>query len=76
MTSQEWAIWYQSVAENKKLGYWVEEMPNGDALLKVENKGNHKLVITGGTFEKPKAKAVFEFDNSDDLIDFIEKLKG
>ena len=75
LTSQEWAVWYKAVAENKKLGYWAEELPNGDALLRVENNNAHKLVITSGTFEEPKAKAIFEFDNSDDLIDFVEKLK-
>ena len=75
LTSQEWALWYKAVAENKKLGYWAEELPNGDAILRVENNDSHKLVITSGTFDKPKAKTIFEFDNSDDLIDFIEKLK-
>ena len=55
LTQQEWALWYKAVAENKVLGYWAEELDNGNALLKVENKNSHKLIITGGTFEKPKA---------------------
>lgn len=75
MSSQEWALWYKAVGENEKLGYWAEELPNGDAMLKVENNGLHKLVITGGTFEKPKAKAIYSFKNSDDLIDTMERIR-
>ena len=59
LTSQEWAIWYKAVAENKALGYWAEETSTGNAILKVENKNSHKLVITSGTFEKPKAKKIY-----------------
>lgn len=75
LTSQEWALWYKVVAENKKLGYWAEELPNGDAILKAENKGTHKLVITSGTFDKPKAEAVYSFNNSDDMNDTLERFK-
>lgn len=75
LTSQEWALWYKAVSENKKLGYWAEELPNGDAILKVENKGAHKLVITSGIFEKPKAEAVYSFNNSDDMNDTLERFK-
>lgn len=75
MTKQEWALWYKAVADNKKLGYWAEELPNGDALLRVETNSSSKLVVTSGTFERPKAKTIFEFDNADDLIYFIAKLK-
>ena len=75
LTSQEWSIWFQRVAENKKLGYWAETLSNGDALLRVETEKSSKLVITGGTFEKPKAKAVFTFSNSDKLNDAIGVIK-
>lgn len=75
LTKQEWALWYKAVAENKKLGYWAEELENGDALLKVENKNNHKLVITSGTFENPKAIAIYSFSSSDEMNDAIERLK-
>ena len=34
------------------------------------------FVLTNGTFEKPKAKAAFAFNNSDELIDFISVIKG
>ena len=75
LTSQEWALWYKAVAENKKLGYWSEELTNGDALLRVETNGLHKLVITSGTFEDPKAEAVYSFNNSDDMNDALERFK-
>lgn len=75
LTKQEWALWYKAVAENKKLGYWVEELPNGGAVLKVENNNSHKLVITSGPFEKPKVDVVYSFSNSDEMNDYIEVLK-
>ena len=75
MTNQEWALWYKAIAENKKLGYWANELLNGDALLKVETENTTKLIITGGTFEKPIAKAIYSFKNSDDMNDVIERLK-
>ncbi len=75
LSSQEWALWYKAVAENKALGYWAEELDNGNALLKVENKNSHKLIITGGTFEKPKAIAIYSFSNVDKMNDFIKELK-
>ena len=75
LTQQEWALWYKAVAENKKLGYWAEELPDGRAVLKVETKYSHKLVITSGTFEEPKVKAVYSFSNSDKMNDAIEEIK-
>ena len=76
LTKQEWALWYKAVAENKKLGYWAEKMPNGDGVLKIETNNNAKIIITSGTFENPKAKGVYSFKNSDELIDFIDIIKG
>ena len=75
LTQQEWALWYKAVAENKALGYWAEELDNGNALLKVENKNSHKLIITGGTFEKPKAIKIYSFSSADEMNDYIEVLK-
>ncbi len=75
LTKQEWALWYKVVVENKKLGYWAEELDNGDVLLKVETEKSTKLVITSGTFEQPKVKAVYSFSNSDEMNDYIEVLK-
>ena len=76
LTSQEWALWYKAVAENKAQGYWAEELSDGTAILKVENGNNHKLIITSGTFEKPKANAVYSFKNADEMNDYIEVLKS
>ena len=75
LTKQEWALWYKAVAENKKLGYWAEELSDSKAVLKVETKYLHKLVITSGTFEEPKVKAVYSFSNSDKINDAIEEIK-
>ena len=75
MTKQEWALWYKAVAENKKLGYWTEETENGFAFIKIENKGNYKIVITGGTFEKPTAKIIYSFTDADIMNDAITELK-
>jgi len=75
LTKQEWALWYQAVAENKKLGYWAEELPDGRTVLKVETKYSHKLVVTSGTFEYPKADVVYSFSNADKMNDFIKELK-
>ena len=75
LTQQEWVLWYKAVAENKALGYWAEELDNGNALLKVENKNSHKLIITGGTFEEPKAIAIYSFSSADEMNDAIKELK-
>ena len=75
LSKQEWALWYKAVAENKALGYWSEELGDGTAVLKIENDNAHKIVITSGTFEKPKANAVYSFSSSDELNDAIERLK-
>ena len=76
LTKQEWALWYKAVAENKALGYWAEELNDGTAILKVENGNNHKLIITSGTFENPKANAVYSFRNANEMNDYIEVLKS
>ena len=76
LTSQEWALWYKAVSENKALGYWAEKLSDGTAILKVENGNNHKLIITSGTFEKPKANAVCSFKNANEMNDYIEVLKS
>ena len=47
----------------------------GNAILKVENKNSHKLVITSGIFEKPKAKTIYSFSSSDEMNDAITELK-
>lgn len=75
LTKMEWALWFKAVAETKKLGYWAEETLNGNAILRIETENSFKIVITGGTFEKPKAKFVYTFINSDYLIDAIEVVK-
>ena len=46
-----------------------------DALLRIETNKSSKVIITGGTFENPKAKKVFELNNSDEMIDAIKVLK-
>ena len=75
LTPQEWALWYKAVAENKALGYWSDTTEDGNAILTIENKSNHKIVITSGTFENPKANAVYSFSSSDEMNDYIEVLK-
>ena len=75
LTKMEWALWYKAVAETKKLGYWAEETLNGNAILRIETENSFKIVITSGTFEKPEAKFVYTFINSDYLIDAIEVVK-
>lgn len=75
LTSQEWALWYKAVAENKAQGYWAEELSDGTAILKVENGNNHKMVLTSGTFDKPEVKAVYSFSSSDALDDAIMELR-
>ena len=76
LSKQEWALWYKAVAENKVLGYWAEELDDGNAILKIENNNSHKIVITGGTFENPKANAVYSFSSADEMNDYIGVLKS
>ena len=75
LSKQEWALWYKSVAENKALGYWAEETDDGNAILMIENNGKHRIVITGGTFEKPKAKVIYSFSDTAKMLEFIKELK-
>jgi hypothetical protein len=75
LSKKEWALWYKAVAENKALGYWAEELDDKNAILKIENNNSHKIVITGGTFETPKAKEIYSFSSADEMNDYIEVLK-
>lgn len=74
LTKQEWALWYKAVGENKALGYWANELSDGNAILKIETETSCKIVITGGTFENPKAIEMYCFEDANEMDDFIGAL--
>ena len=75
LTKQEWALWYKAVAENKALGYWYCPINKNTSLITIETKRTYKIIVTGGTFLKPKAKAVFSFKNTQEMFDNINVVK-
>ena len=74
LTSQEKAMWYERVGGIKRLKHWAPQTKDGCYLIKIENKDDHKLVFTSGTYAKPKVEAVYAFDSSDEIDDFIMEM--
>lgn len=70
LTQKEFASWYQKIGEIKRGGY-VDKMSNGNKLIPIGNK----IVVTAGTYEKPKAKMVFEFESEEKMFENLGKLK-
>ena len=68
LTQKEFASWYQKIGEIKRGGY-VDKMSNGNKLIPIGNK----IVVTAGTYEKPKAKMVFEFESEEKMFDYVNR---
>ena len=68
LTKKEFAVWYKKLGEIKRGGY-VDKMSNGNKLIPIGNK----IVVTSGTYEKPKAKMVFEFENEERMFDYVNR---
>ncbi len=64
LSKREWAIWYQAIGDIQ-LGSKVPIL-NGCKCISVDNK----IVLTGGTYERPFVKAVYEFDTSEEADEF------
>lgn len=69
LSKKEFAVWYQKIGEIKRGGH-VDTMSNGDKLIPIGNK----IVVTSGTYEKPKSKIVFEFKNEEKMFENLEKI--
>ena len=75
LSSQEWAIWYKTVADIKKLDYYADKVGK-DYIIPIENDNKYKIVITGGTFENPKARKIYSFESSEELEYFIHFIRN
>lgn len=71
LSKKEFAVWYQKIGEIKRGGH-VDTMSNGYKLIPIGNK----IVVTSGTYEKPKAKGVLVFPSEDEMFNGLEELKG
>ena len=80
LTKKEWALWYKTIGEIKN-GAYVGKMSNGNKLIRIEyydkanDKGVFSIVITGGTFERPKAIQRLNFLNDEELDRALDRLK-
>ena len=72
LTKQEWALFYERIGKIKAEGHFVPKSPNGDMMIGIESENDCVLVITGGTYMKPKVKKIIRFTKKQDLYDFIE----
>lgn len=66
LSKKEFAIWYQKLGEIKRGGH-VDTMSNGDKLIPIGNK----IVITSGSYVKPKVKMCLEFPNEEKMFDWL-----
>lgn len=69
LTKQEWAQWYESIY-HIRAGFYVPQGRDG-FLIQIGNK----VVVTKGTFEKPKAVYCLVFNNSEIADLFIALTK-
>ena len=67
LTRQEWARWYDRIYEIER-GYFVPRRLGRKKLIQLGNK----IVVTGGTYVKPKALKIIVLLNEEDADDFIE----
>ena len=67
LSRSEWAQWYVKLGEIERGGY-VDKMSNGDKLIKVDKK----LIISSGTYEKPKVLKVLSFETEELLFQFLK----
>ncbi|MBP3495506.1 MAG: hypothetical protein J6K52_04795 [Clostridia bacterium] len=65
LSKQEWALWYKAIGEIKR-GMYVPTK-SGKKLIEI----NNKIVVTSGTYVKPYAEYVLEFDNWEDVEEFL-----
>ena len=70
LSKKEFAVWYQKIGEIKRGGY-VDKMSNGDKLIPIDNK----IVITSGTYDKPKLNRVLNFPSEEDMFEGLQALK-
>lgn len=70
LTKQEFAQWYDKLGEIKRGGF-VDKRKNGDTYIKIGNK----IAVTGGSYEKPILRRVFEFHNEEELFKKLQELK-
>ena len=75
LTPKEWAIWYKTVADIKKLDYYADKIGN-DYIVPIESDGKYKIILTCGTFENPKARKIYSFDSSEELEYFIYLIRN
>ena len=78
LSKREYAVWYKKVGEIEAGGY-VQKTKDGTKCIPLSTEENgkmtHKIVLTGGSYSSPKIKKVFEFENEEELIDFLNKLE-
>lgn len=66
ISRREFAIWYQKIGEIQN-GIIFHKNKNGDAYIPVDNK----IIITSGTYEKPKIEKILVFNSENELYMFL-----
>ena len=77
LTKRDWARIYERLGEIKRGGRCYRR-PNGEKLIplhKMEEDDTPKLVIIGGTYERPRLKTVIEFSSEEEMFDTMERMK-
>ena len=78
LSKRDWARIYHRLGEIEGSGY-IEKGESGEMLVslhKMDEEDNPKLVVLGGTYEKPIVKSVMEFQSEEEMFDRIERLKN
>lgn len=77
LSKRDWARIYARLGEIKRGGY-IDTMPGGDKVIllhKMEDADIPKVVIVGGTYDSPDIKDVLIFENEEDMLLAVGRLK-
>ena len=77
LSKRDWARIYHRLGEIERGGY-IDTMPNGDNIIllhKMEEEDIPKVVIVGGTYDLPNIKDVFIFENEEEMLLDVGRLK-
>lgn len=77
LSKRDWARIYARLGEIKRGGSCCKR-PNGETLIplhKMEERDTPKLVIVGGTYERPRLKTIIEFSSEEEMFETMERMK-
>lgn len=72
LSKQEWAQYYQKIAQIKAGTFRERKLSNGDRVVIVGNK----FIVDNGQFGSPRVKSVTEFRTNEALNDYLNLIEA